>query len=153
MHAVIKGAGVAVVLALGACAQTVSDVQPAAVATQAAPSAPSPRPECAPAHVTLYFGEQVASDEPVVTPLLNQLLERVHACEAAGGELRALSIATTADPGQSARAARDQVRRRQERVRAVLVDMGAPADKIVYSAVAPSDQIMGRRAEITADLY
>jgi hypothetical protein len=43
--------------------------------------------------------------------------------------------------------------RRVERVRAALVNMGAPADKVVEGPPAPAEAIMGRRAEITADLY
>lgn len=143
-----------VLLALGACAQTQTETAaPAAAAVQAAPATPSPRAECAPAHVTLYFGEQVASDEPVVTPLLNDFMNRVRACEAAGGELRAIRVVTTADPGQSAGEARAQVRRRVDRVRAALVNVGAPADKVVEGPPAPAEQVMGRRADITADLY
>jgi hypothetical protein len=143
------------VFALGACAQTQSQTSaaPAAAALQAAPATPSPRAECAPAHVTLYFGEQVASDEPVVTPLLNDFMNQVRACQAAGGELRSITIATTADPGQSASEARAQVRRRVERVRAALVNVGAPADKVMEGPPAPAEYVMGRRAEITADLY
>lgn len=153
-RALITIAGMSLLLALGACAQTQMQAAPAdePAAALAAPSEPSPRPECAPAQVTLYFTEEVASDEPVVTPLLNDFMERIRACEAAGGELRTISIVTSADSGQSARDARAQVRRRVERVRAALVNMGAPADKIV-EGVAPSAPIMGRRADIAADLY
>lgn len=152
-HALIKAAGFTVLLALGACAQTQAETAAAPVATQVVASTPSPRPECAPADVTLYFGEQVASDEPVVTPLLNDFMDRVRACEAAGGELRSITIVTTADAGQSAADARAQVRRRVERVTAALVNVGAPADKIVEGPSAPAGQVMGRRAEIRADLY
>jgi hypothetical protein len=102
--------------------------------------------------VTLYFGEQVASDEPVVTPLLNDFMDRIRACEAAGGELRSITIATSADSGQSAREARAQIERRQQRVSAALVNLGAPADKIT-GATAQAGAVMGRRADITADLY
>lgn len=148
----IHVAGMAFLLGLGACAETVMVGHAAPAAAQAVASAPSPRAECAPAHVTLYFGEQVASDEPVATPLLNDFMQRVRECEAAGGELRSMSIVTSADPGQNARDARAQIERRIERVRAALVNLGAPADKIVEGA-APAAPIMGRRAEITADLY
>jgi hypothetical protein len=65
----------------------------------------------------------------VVTPLLNDFMARIRACEAAGGELRSITIATSADPGQSANAARAQIQRRQQRVREALVGLGAPADK------------------------
>jgi hypothetical protein len=153
-HALIKAAGVSLLLALGACALTNTDqAAPAPAAAPAVASTPSPRAECAPAHVTLYFGEQVASDEPVVTPLLNDFMGRVRACEAAGGELRSITIATTADPNQTAADSRAQVQRRVERVSAALVNAGAPADKIVAGAAETSGQVMGRRAEITADLY
>jgi len=150
--------GFSALLALGGCttqqsARISSPPVPAGAASVAAASAPSPRAECAPAHVTLYFGEQIASDEPVVTPLLNDFMERIRACEAAGGELRSITVVASADPGQSAGDARAQVRRRVERVRAALVREGAPADKIAEGPPAPTEAVMGRRAEITADLY
>jgi len=152
-HALIKAAGVSLLLALGACSMTQTHTGAARAATTAVTASPSPRAECAPAHVTLYFGEQLASDEPVVTPLLNDFMGRVRACEAAGGELRSITVSTTADAGQSPSDARAQVRRRVERVRAALVNVGAPAGKIVEGAAGASQQVMGRRAEITADLY
>lgn len=154
MRALIKLAGISVALALGACAQTqtADHAAHAAPVAAAAPATPSPRAECAPANVTLYFGEQVASDEPVVTPLLNDFMAQVRACEAAGGELRRITVATSADPGQSITDSRAQVQRRVERISAALVNAGAPADKIV-GAEAQQGGIMGRRAEITADLY
>jgi outer membrane protein OmpA-like peptidoglycan-associated protein len=152
-HALIKAAGISLLLALGACAQTQTEAAAPAATSQTVAATPSPRAECAPAHVTLYFGEQLSSDEPVVTPLLNDFMGRVRACEAAGGELRSITVSTTADPGQSPGDARAQVRRRVERVRAALVNAGAPADKIVEGAAETSPQVMGRRAEITADLY
>lgn len=156
MHALIKAAGISLLLMLGACAQTQTETQAAAPAPApaeaAVAAAPSPRAECVPAHVTLYFGEQVASDEPVVTPLLNDFVARIRACEAAGGELRSISVVTSADPGQSAAEGRAQVTRRQARVRDALVNAGAPADKIV-AGTERQESVMGRRAEITADLY
>lgn len=142
---------VSAALACGACAQTQSAEQQQQAAAVVA-SAPSPRPECAPAHVTLYFAETVASDEPVVTPLLNDFMAQIHACEAAGGELRAITVATAADPGQNANDARAQIQRRVERVRAALVQLGAPSEKI-SGATTQTGAIMSRRAEITADLY
>ncbi len=156
LRSLLTATGVSLALALGACAQTQSAEAPAATTpTTVAAATPSPRGECAPAEVTLYFGEQVASDEPVVTPLLNDFMMRIHGCEAAGGELRSITINTVADPGQSASEGRAQVQRRQARVRAALVSAGAPEDKIVNGAADHSAQgaIMGRRAVITADLY
>ena len=149
----LRALGVSFALALGACAQTGTSEPTAPTAVAATPSpTPSPRAECATAHVTLYFAEQVASDEPVVTPLLNDFMDQIRACEAAGGELRSITIAASSDPGQSASNARAQIQRRQERVRAALVNLGAPADKIT-GATAEAGAVMGRRAEITADLY
>ena len=151
----LRAFSVSLVLALGACAMMGGSEAPpeqTAASPPAAPSPPSPRAECAPAHVTLYFTEQVASDEPVVTPLLNDFMARIRGCEAAGGELRSITIATTADPGQSASEARAQIQRRQQRVSAALVNLGAPVDKIT-GATAPAEGVMGRRADITADLY
>jgi hypothetical protein len=152
-HVLLTAAALSVVLALSACAQTQNaEPTPALTAAPVVASEPSPRAECAPAHVTLYFGEQVASDEPVVTPLLNDFMARIRACEAAGGELRSITVATVADAGQSASDGRAQVQRRQARVRAALVNAGAPADKIV-NGEASQQSIMGRRADITADLF
>lgn len=154
-RALITAAGFSLLMALGACTQTQAVESAPPAHAQVVAMSPSPRPECAPAHVTLYFGEQVASDEPVVTPLLNDFMERIHACQAAGGELRSITIDTVADPGQSAADGRAQVERRQGRVRAALVNAGAPADKIVNGAAqhASEGAIMSRRAEISADLY
>ncbi len=163
-HALIKAAGVSLVLALAACAQTqaqseaapapaVEQAQTQAAAPAADPAAAAPRPDapCGPAQVTLYFGEQVASDEPVVTPLLNDFMDRIRRCEATGNTLRSITIATTADAGQSASDARAQVRRRVDRVRAALVNVGAPADKIAEGAAERAAGVMSRRAEITAN--
>lgn len=140
-------------LALGACAheQAPAPVAPPPPQAQVA-SAPSPRAECAPAHVTLYFSERVASDEPVVTPLLNDFMDRIRACETAGGELRSVIVAVSADPGQSAGDAAAQIQRRYGRVRAALVELGVPEGKI-GGAVGAAGGLMGRRAEITANLY
>jgi hypothetical protein len=146
----LRAFSVSLALALGACALPGAPEQPPAAQVVASP--PSPRAECATAHVTLYFSEQVSSDEPVVTPLLTDFMNQIHACEAAGGELRSITIATSADPGQGASAARAQIQRRQERVSAALVNLGAPAAKIT-GATAPAGSVMGRRADITADLY
>lgn len=149
---VLHAVGVSLALALGACALTGAPEQPPPPAAAAVSSTPSPRAECAPAQVTLYFSEQVASDEPVVTPLLNDFMDRIRACEAAGGELRSITIATSADPGQSAGDARAQIERRQQRVTAALVNRGAPEAKIA-GATTNTGAVMGRRAEVTADLY
>lgn len=142
----------ALLAGLGACAQGAQNDVIAAPPVAHSFSEPSPRAACAPARVTIYFAEELASDEPVVTPLLNDFMERIRACEAAGGELRTIVVATTADPGQSARNSRAQIARRIERVRDALVQLGAPADKIV-GATAETEAVMGRRAEIVADLY
>lgn len=153
----LTAAGISLLLALGACAQTQTQLPTADAVPAVAPvpATPSPRAECTPAHVTLYFAETVASDEPVVTPLLNDFMARTRTCEEAGGELRSITIVATADPGLGVADARAQVRRRQERVRAALINLGAPADKIVYGEPVQAAQaaIMGRRADITADLY
>jgi hypothetical protein len=157
-RALLMAAGVFSIAAIGACTPTQSAQEQqttTVVAAPAAPAAPSPRSECAQAHVTLYFTEAVASDEPVVTPLLTDFMNQIRACESAGGELRSITIVTAADPGQSASDARAQIRRRQDRVRAALVNIGAPTDKIVYGEAGQASQgaVMSRRAEITADLY
>lgn len=141
----------AALIASGCASAPATSTAPAA--STVAASTPSPRAECAPAQVTLYFGSEIASDEPVVTPLLNDFMEHIRRCETAGGELRSITIVASADPDQSPAATRAQVERRQARVRAALVHAGAPANKIVDGPPMRADAVMGRRAEITAALY
>lgn len=151
MRVLFTAAAAAALFALGACASTQTDIAAAPeAAAQAGAREANPDAICQPAHITLYFSEQVASDEPVVTPLLNDFMDRIQRCEAAGAELGSITIVTTADAGQSASDARAQVRRRIDRVSAALVNVGAPADKIVEGPPAPAGQVMGRRADITA---
>ena len=91
----------------------------------------------------------------MASTLLNDLMNLAHACEAAGGSLRSITIDTTADPGQSAADAAAQVHRRQDRLRNALIALGAPADKIRNGHVEQTgpETVMGRRAEVSADLY
>ena len=140
------------ILACGAC--TTAGAPPQAAST-AAPAAPSPRPECAQQRVTIYFSDEVQSDQPVAMPLLNSLMDQVRACEHAGGELRGITIAATADPGQSTRDGQIQIQRRQERVRDALVRLGAQGSRIHFAPAgqADPDAIMAKHADITADMY
>lgn len=160
-NAWMKAAGLSLFMALGACMHNAEETPPAeavervqlpaeAPADGVAASEPRPDAPCGPAQVTLYFGEQVASDEPVVTPLLNDFIDRIRRCEATGNTLRSITIAATADPGQGTTESRAQVRRRIDRVRAALVNVGAPADKIAAGGAEPASPVMGRRADITA---
>ena len=152
--AALRALLVSAVLACGACASMQTAPAPATVAA-ATPEGPSPRPECASAHVTIYFTDEVQSAQPVAMPLLNDLMTLVHACEAAGGSLRGIIIDASADPGQTASDANAQVRRRQDRIRNALVGLGAPADKIRNGHVEQTgpEAVMSRRAEVSADLY
>ena len=139
-------------LALGACANmggASSETSPAVTST------PSPHAGCTQQTATIYFSDEVQSDQPVAGPLLSTLMDQVHACEHAGGQLRGITIATSADPGQTAAAATAQIQRRQERVREALVHLGAPSGKIHFApaGAANPDAIMSKRADITADLY
>jgi hypothetical protein len=128
-------------------------------ATPAAASAvtatPSPRPDCTRQSVTLYFTDVVQSEQPVATPLLDLMMDHVHACLHAGGAIRSAVIATTADAGQSDSDAAAQLERRRERVRDTLVHVGIPADKIQYAPTGQPDPdaIMAKHADITVDLY
>ena len=141
------------VLVCGACSTMQGPSTP--TQTAAGPTGPSPRPECAPAHVTIYFTEEVQSAQPVAMPLLNDLMTLVHACETAGGSLRSITIDAAADPGQSAADAAAQVHRRQDRIRTALIGLGAPGDKIRNGHVEQTgpEAVMGRRAEVSAELY
>ena len=138
-------------LACGACTTAQSAPQTAA----AVPSTPSPHAGCSQQRVTIYFSDEVQSDQPVALPLLNAMLDAVHACERHGGELRGITIASTADPGQSARDALAQIQRRDERIRDALVHLGAQGSKIHFAPAgqADPDAIMSKHADVTADLY
>jgi len=140
---------VAAVLVCAGCAT--SEQAPAdAVAT-----GPSPRAECASASATVYFTAESPTVQPITRPLLRDLLARVAACEAAGGELRSIQILTQADPSASRADADALVRERNRRVREVLVELGAPADRIrMERAPRPrSGAVMARRSEVTLHLY
>ena len=139
-------------LACGACTTT---APPAPQAAAAVPSTPSPHAGCSQQRVTIYFSDEVQSDQPVAMPLLNALLDAVHVCERHGGELRGITIASTADSGQSARDALAQIQRRDERIRDALVHLGAQGSKIHFAPAgqADPDAIMAKHADITADLY
>jgi hypothetical protein len=131
--------------------------QPAAAPAAASPvaSTPSPRPDCTRQNVTLYFTDVVQSDQPVATPLLDLMMDHVHACVHAGGAIRSAIIATTADSGQSDADAAAQLERRRDRVRDALVHVGIPADKIQYAPTGQPDPdaIMAKHADISVDLY
>jgi hypothetical protein len=139
-------------LALGACAG-MGGGGPAE--TAAVTNTPSPHAGCSQQTATIYFSDEVQSDQPVAMPLLNTLMDQVHACEHGGGELRGITISASADPGQSETAANAQIQRRQERVRDALVRLGAAGNKIhfVPAGQASADAIMAKRADVVADLY
>lgn len=146
----VRALGVSLALACAACASVLSSAPEAPVAA----SAPSPRPDCAPAEATIYFTENSATVQPLSIPLLRDLLDRARACEAAGGEIRAITIAAHPDHGADRTSAEMQVRERARRVRGELIELGAPADKIQIVHIRRRDgQPMTRRAVVTLDLY
>lgn len=151
--AIARALLVSAALALGACAgmggSGSSDT------TAAVTNTPSPHAGCTQQTATIYFSDEVQSDQPVAMPLLNTLMDQVHACEHAGGQLRGITISASADPGQNQTAAAAQIQRRQERVRDALVHLGAPGNKIrfVPAGTAAADAIMAKRADVIADLY
>jgi len=114
---------------------------------------PSPRAECAPQSVTIYFTEESATLQPLADPLIGRLLEHVNACTGAGGELRRLVIVAYPDNGANRSAREAEMRMRAARVRAALIEAGAPNDKIRVVRPRGEGGIMQRRAEISADLW
>lgn len=119
----------------------------------APPAAVSPRAECAPASVTIYFTEESATLQPLADPLLGRLMEQVNACTAAGGELRTLNITAYPDSRGSRSAQEAEMRTRAARVRAALVEAGAPDGKIRIVRPRADGGVMQRRAEVSADLF
>jgi len=121
----------------------------------AAAGSPSPRPGCSTQHVTIYFTDVVQSDQPVATPLLDLMMNEVHACQRAGGAIVSAVIATASDPGLNDSDAAAQLQRRRERVRDTLVHLGIPEAKIQYAPAgqADPDAIMAKHADITVELY
>jgi outer membrane protein OmpA-like peptidoglycan-associated protein len=113
----------------------------------------SPRAECAPASVIIYFNEESATLQPLANPLIGQLMEQVNACTAAGGELRGIDIVAYPDSGSTRADAEVEMRARAARVRAALEQAGAPGDKIRFVRRRAAAGVMQRRAEVTADLF
>mgnify|MGYP000555744708 CR=1 FL=1 len=145
----IRVLAVAAVLVCAGCAT--SEQAPAdTVATGT-----SPRAECAPASATVYFTAESPTVQPTTRPLLRDLLARGAACEAAGGELRSIQIVTQTDPSASRADADALVRERNRRVREVLVELGAPADRIRLGRAprARDGAMMARRSEVTLLMY
>lgn len=130
----------------------------AACATSApAPEAsaePSPRPECARATATIYFTEDSATLQPLAHPLLRDLMAQVQACQGAGGALRGITVTGYPDSLAGAGEARAEMEERTARVRAALIEHGAPAD-LIRTELGRRERgaIMQRRAEVVADLY
>ncbi len=120
-----------------------------------APDAPiSPRAECAPQSVTIYFPEESATLQPLSDPLISRLMEHVNACTAAGGELRAIRVTAYPDSRASRGQADLEMRERGARIRAALIEAGAPSSAIrVVRPRGELGSIMQRRAEIVADLW
>lgn len=143
----IRALGVSAALLCAACA-SVADAPPA-------PAAPSPRAECAAARAAIYFTENSATVQPLSVPLLRELLLHIDACRAAGGELRAINVTSYPDHHADRQSAEAQVRERNRRVRNLLIELGAPADKIVLQRAPRSSTrpVMTRRAVVTLDLY
>lgn len=119
----------------------------------APPAVVSPRAECAPASVTIYFTEESATLQPLADPLLGRLMEQVNACTGAGGELRAITITAYPDSRGSRSSREAEMRTRAARVRTALVTAGAPDDKIRIVRPRGEGGVMQRRAEVSADLF
>jgi hypothetical protein len=119
------------------------------------PSAPpSPRAECAHTSVTIYFNEESATLQPLADPLIGELLERVSSCQTAGGELRAIWVVPYPDSGADRAAREAEIQERGSRVRAALVEAGAPSDKVrIQRPVDYGRGVMQRRVEVIADLW
>lgn len=119
-----------------------------------APDRPiSPRVECAPASVTIYFTEESATLQPLSDPLIARFMEQVSNCTNAGGELRQIIITAYPDSRGSRTAREAEIRERSTRVRLALQEAGAPADKIRVTRPRGEGGVMQRRAEVTADLW
>ncbi|HRP11491.1 MAG TPA: hypothetical protein PLK37_10685 [Terricaulis sp.] len=114
---------------------------------------PSPRAECAPTSVTIYFTEESATLQPLADPLLARLMQQVSDCTNAGGELRGLTITAYPDARGSRSSREAEMRLRAQRVQAALVQAGAPADKIRIVRPRGETGVMTRRAEVSADLF
>jgi outer membrane protein OmpA-like peptidoglycan-associated protein len=119
------------------------------------PVGPSPRAECAPAQVTVYFTEDSPTIQPTTMPLLHQFMDQIASCKTAGGTLRSITIVPYADPGATRQDADQQMSARSLRVRNTLVEFGAPnsAIRVHRPSREASPTVMGRRAEVSADLW
>jgi len=120
-----------------------------------APDAPvSPRAECASQSVTIYFPEESATLQPLSDPLIGRMMEHVNACTAAGGELRQIRVTAYPDSRGNRARGEAEMRERGARIRAALVEAGAPNSAIrIVRPRGEHGTIMQRRAEIVADLW
>ncbi|MBX3510505.1 MAG: hypothetical protein KF700_04840 [Hyphomonadaceae bacterium] len=142
LRSVLAGAGA---LVLAGCAS---------LGGEAPAPEPSPRAECAPATATIYFTEESATLQPLSRPILEDLVTRIRACEAAGGELRGVVVTGYPDRTAGAGAARAEMDARNARVREALVELGVPTARITTRlGRSQRGAIMQRRAEVAADLY
>lgn len=140
-------AGGVFLAALNACAS-----QP-----QEAARGPSPRPECALANGVIYFDQDSATLSAASTPVIRELVERLAACRAAGGDALRISVTAYPDRDATRRESRAEVEARARSVRNALVQAGAPAALIRIERYRErpdeGEQIMQRRAEVELELW
>lgn len=142
----IKVAGLSALFVAAAHAQTQAERQAAAPA-----AVQSARAQL---HVTLDFAPHMSSETPLlrIEPyrrVLSDFVQRIRVCEAAGVELRSITVIVSLDRNQRPHLARAEARRRQGHIRAALVSAGAPGDKIVMEPTVEMSGMM--RARITAN--
>ena len=114
----------------------------------------SPRPECAGFSALLYFEPDSADLLPAGTPILRDVMSRVEACRAAGGELSRMTITAFPDRSGGRQEARSEIDARARTARTALVEAGAPRSAILIQRPTDLDgQLMQRRAEIAIEMW
>lgn len=142
---VLRVGAVLAALSLGACASV-----PFMTASEDAAPA---RPQCAPYRATIYFERDSASLPPASTPILREVMDKIAACRAEGGDLKRIVVESHADQPASDSAAKADVRARALVVRQALIEVGAPRRAVQISNAAPREtEVMQRRTTIAVEM-
>lgn len=114
----------------------------------------SPRPACASFTALIYFQADSADLLPSATPILRDVVDRIEACQAAGGELSRIRVTAFPDRSGGRQERRYEVGARARTARTALIIAGAPRSAIsIQRPGAIDDHMMQRRAEISIEMW
>lgn len=140
--------------AIAACLLATATLSACAGADHQSSLGASPRPQCAGFSTLIYFEPDSANILPSATPILRDVVERIEACRAAGGEVTRIAITAFPDRTAGRQEARSEIDARGRTARDGLVAAGAPRSAIrIRRHVDADGQLMQRRAEIAVEMW